>query len=39
VAEAMLNGHFRHLPVVDDAGLVGMVEIGDACRALLDASR
>jgi CBS domain-containing protein len=38
VAEAMLSGHFRHLPVVGDAGLIGMVEIGDVCRALLDAS-
>jgi CBS domain-containing protein len=38
-AEAMLRGHFRHLPVVDDAGLIGMIEIGDVCRALLDAPR
>jgi CBS domain-containing protein len=38
VAETMLNGHLRHLPVVDDTGLIGMVEIGDVCRALLDAS-
>jgi CBS domain-containing protein len=35
-AEAMLAGHFRHLPVVDGVHLVGMVDIGDICRALLD---
>ena len=35
-ARIMTNDRFRHLPVVDDAGLVGMVDIGDVCRALLD---
>jgi len=35
-AESMLAGHFRHLPVVGDAGLIGIVEIADVCRALLD---
>jgi CBS domain-containing protein len=35
-AEAMLIGHFRHLPVVNEAGLIGIVDIGDVCRALLD---
>jgi CBS domain-containing protein len=30
--------YFRHLPVVDDAGLIGMVDISDVCRALLDLS-
>jgi CBS domain-containing protein len=35
-AKTMMSGHFRHLPVVGDAGLVGMVDIGDVCRALLD---
>lgn len=34
-AEKMLDGHFRHLPVIDDGGLVGMVDIVDVCRALL----
>jgi CBS domain-containing protein len=34
-AEAMTSGRFRHLPVVGDAGLVGIVDIGDVCRALL----
>jgi CBS domain-containing protein len=38
-AEAMVNGHFRHLPVVSDVGLIGIVDIGDLCRALLDSAR
>jgi CBS domain-containing protein len=37
-AESMLAGHFRHLPVVDDGGLIGIVDIGDVCQALLDSS-
>ena len=32
----MTNGHFRHLPVVGDEGLVGIVDITDVCRALLE---
>jgi CBS domain-containing protein len=35
-ARSMVNGHFRHLPVVGGAGVVGIVDIGDICRALLD---
>jgi CBS domain-containing protein len=35
-AESMLAGHFRHLPVVGNGGLIGIVDIGDVCRALLD---
>ena len=35
-AESMLAGHFRHLPVVDNGGLIGIVDIGDVSRALLD---
>jgi len=35
-AEVMTIGHFRHLPVVGDAGLVGIVDIADVCRALLE---
>ena len=35
-AKVMASGHFRHLPVVGDAGLVGIVDITDVCRALLD---
>lgn len=36
-ARSMVSGHYRHLPVVGDAGLIGMVDIEDVCRALLDA--
>jgi CBS domain-containing protein len=37
-ANTMITGRFRHLPVVEDAGLIGMIDITDICRALLDAS-
>jgi CBS domain-containing protein len=37
-AETMTSGHFRHLPVVGDGGLTGIVDIRDVCRALLDMS-
>ncbi len=36
-AKVMTSGHFRHLPVVGDAGLVGIIDITDVCRALLEA--
>ena len=36
-AKVMTKGHFRHLPVVGDAGLAGIVDITDVCRALLEA--
>jgi CBS domain-containing protein len=35
-AKVMTSGHFRHLPVMGDAGLVGIVDITDVTRALLD---
>jgi len=35
-ARMMTNGRFRHLPVVGDHGIIGMVDISDVCRALLD---
>jgi CBS domain-containing protein len=34
-ARVMTKGHFRHLPVVDDTGLIGMVDISEVCAALL----
>jgi CBS domain-containing protein len=34
-ADTMINGHFRHLPVVSHGGLVGIIDITDICRALL----
>jgi CBS domain-containing protein len=35
-ARAMTSGRFRHLPVVGDTGVIGMIDITDVCRALLD---
>ena len=37
-AKVMTSGRFRHLPVMGDAGLVGIVDITDVCQALLDVS-
>ncbi len=37
-ARVMTKGRFRHLPVMGDSGLVGIVDITDVCRALLDVS-
>jgi CBS domain-containing protein len=34
-AVIMTRGHFRHLPVTGDSGLVGMIDITDICRALI----
>jgi CBS domain-containing protein len=34
-AQSMVSGRFRHLPVVEDGGLVGMVDIGDLARPSL----
>jgi CBS domain-containing protein len=34
-ATIMTARHFRHLPVAGDAGLLGMVDIVDVCRALI----
>jgi CBS domain-containing protein len=36
-AKVMTSRRFRHLPVIGDAGLVGIVDITDVCRALLEA--
>ena len=35
-AEMMTTTHFRHLPVAGDAVLVGVVDLTDVCRALID---
>jgi CBS domain-containing protein len=35
-AETMKNGRFRHLPVVEDGALIGMVDITDVGQALLN---
>jgi CBS domain-containing protein len=36
-AELMTSRRFRHLPVIGDTGLVGIVDITDVCRVLLEA--
>lgn len=36
-AKVMTSRRFRHLPVIGDVGLVGIVDITDVCRALLEA--
>jgi CBS domain-containing protein len=36
-ATIMTTRHFRHLPVAGDAGLLGVVDIIDVCRALIGA--
>jgi CBS domain-containing protein len=35
-AQIMTHGHFRHLPVSSNSGLVGIVDITDICRALIN---
>jgi CBS domain-containing protein len=35
-ATLMCRSHFRHLPVSGDTGLIGMLDITDVCRALID---
>jgi len=36
-AKIMTTSHFRHLPVTGDAGLLGVIDITDLCRALNNA--
>jgi CBS domain-containing protein len=35
-AKVMVSRRFRHLPVVEDGRLVGIIDIVDACRAFLE---
>jgi CBS domain-containing protein len=35
-ADIMTTGSFRHLPVAGDVGLIGVVDIIDICRALIN---
>ena len=37
VLDTMTQGRFRHMPVVDSGKLAGLVSIGDAVKARLDA--
>jgi CBS domain-containing protein len=36
VLDTMTQGRFRHMPVIDDGKLAGLVSIGDAVKARLD---
>ena len=36
-AKIMTTRHVRHLPVDDDAGLLGLIDIIDVCQALINA--
>ena len=38
-AKIMTARHLRHLPVAGDAGLLGVVDITDVCRALTNAGQ
>ncbi len=35
VLEVMTNGRFRHLPVMDDGKMIGLISIGDAVKGRL----
>lgn len=39
VMERMTAGRFRHLPVVEDAALIGIISIGDAVKSRLEELR
>jgi CBS domain-containing protein len=37
--ELMTNHHIRHLPVLQDAQLLGLISIGDVVREMLAAQK
>ena len=39
VMEMMTNSHIRHLPVVDEDKLVGLISIGDVVREMLESQK
>ena len=38
-ATIMTTRHFRHLPVANDVGLLGVADIIDVCQALINAGQ
>lgn len=36
VMEMMSDGRFRHMPVIEDGGMIGVVSIGDVVKARID---
>ena len=36
VMEKMTHGRFRHLPIIDDGKLVGIISIGDVVKKRID---
>ncbi len=36
IMEKMTAGHFRHMPVLEDGNLIGMISIGDVVKTRLD---
>ncbi len=37
--EIMTDGHFRHLPIIEDGRLTGLVSIGDVVKARIEQSQ
>ena len=35
----MTDGHFRHLPILEDGKLIGLVSIGDVVKAMIEQSQ
>jgi CBS domain-containing protein len=36
IMQEMTKGHFRHMPVLEDGKLIGMISIGDVVKSRLD---